>query len=99
MDSRGEGLMEGLARELREEVGGELTAADFLFSLPNEYPFSGHTVHTCDAFFRCRIANPDGVRAADDAASLHWMPRKALRPDMFGLGSVRRAMEFILKKD
>ena len=95
----GEGLMEGLARELREEVGAELTAADFLFSLPNEYPFSGHTVHTCDAFFRCRIANPDSVRAADDAASLRWIPRDTLRPDMFGLGSVRRAMEFILKKD
>lgn len=94
----GESLTEGLARELREEVGAALTAAAFLFSFPNAYPFSGHTVHTCDAFFRCRIANAGAVRPADDAAAIRWIAPEALRPEDFGLGSVRRGVERLLQE-
>ena len=94
----GESLTEGLARELREEVGAELTAAEFLFSLPNAYPFSGHTVRTCDAFFRCRIADPSAVRPSDDAADLRWIAPEDLRPEDFGLGSVRCGVARLLKE-
>ena len=45
----GESITDGLLREVREEVGGELERFDFLFSLPNVYLFSGHRVHTSDA--------------------------------------------------
>lgn len=94
----GESLTEGLARELHEEVGAALTAAEFLFSLPNAYPFSGHTVHTCDSFFRCRIANAGAVRPADDAAAIRWIAPEDLRPEDFGLGSVRRGVARLLQE-
>ena len=92
----GESITDGLARELYEEVGAELLSADFLFSYPNAYPFSAHTVHTADAFFLCRIANPHEVQAHDDAAALRWIPLHELRPEAFGLRSVRQGIERLI---
>lgn len=89
----GEGITDGLLREVREEVGGEVTACEYLFSLPNTYPYSGHVVHTADAFFRCTLADSESVRADDDAESLQWIPVGLLDPQAFGLQSIRRGIE------
>lgn len=88
----GEGLDEGCRREVLEETGLGVVALRYLFSQPNTYPYSGFTVHTADAFF---LVCPDGgePRAADDAAELMWLPLDALRPEDFGLASVRRGVE------
>lgn len=88
----GESITEGLLREVHEETGAEVTACEFLFSFPNVYPFSGHAVHTADAFFRCRIANPGSVVARDDAAEVRWIPLSDLDVSAFGLDSVRRGV-------
>lgn len=93
----GESITDGLARELREEVGAELLSADFLFSYPNAYPFSAHTVHTADAFFLCRIANPHEVQAHDDAADIRWIPLCEVQPEAFGLRSVQQGIERLLQ--
>lgn len=88
----GESLTDGLIREVREEVGGRVTDYAFLFSLPNTYLYSGHLVHTADAFFRCHLHDTAAVRAADDAAALAWHPLDSLDPAAFGLDSVRRGI-------
>lgn len=92
----GESITEGLRREVLEEVGAEIDSAEFLFSFPNTYPFSGHTVHTADAFFRCHISHPETVSAHDDAAEVCWLPLQAVNPADFGLHSVRRGVEKML---
>lgn len=46
---------EGVAREVLEETGMTVTQAQYLFSLPNLYLYSGFTVHTLDMFFRCQV--------------------------------------------
>ena len=92
----GESITEGLRREVLEEVGAEIDSAEFLFSFPNTYPFSGHTVHTADAFFRCRISHPETVSAHDDAAEVCWLPLHTVNPADFGLHSVRRGVEKML---
>ena len=48
---------EGVAREVKEETGLEVTRTEFLFSLPNTYLYSGFLVHTVDCFFRCTVAD------------------------------------------
>ena len=59
----GEGALEGLRRECREELGwtpgGEF---EFLASFPNVYPFGGIVYNTCDLFF---TVNAPGLREAD----------------------------------
>ncbi|MDR1287633.1 MAG: NUDIX domain-containing protein [Treponema sp.] len=54
----GEGAMEGLRRELREELGWDVScSADGSFpfvlfaSFPNVYPYRGVLYNTCDLFF------------------------------------------------
>lgn len=88
----GESLTEGLEREIREELGAGVAEAEFLFSLPNRYPYGGMDVPTADAFFRVRLAPGDEPAAGDDAAELVWLAPGEVRPEAFGLESVRRAV-------
>lgn len=88
----GETMEQGVAREVREETGLVLTDAKFLFSLPNSYVYSGFNIPTLDSFFLCVVADATALHAADDAADAMWMPLSSLQPELFGLGSVRKAV-------
>ena len=80
---------EGVCREVKEETGLEVKSTRFLFSLPNTYLYSGFLVHTIDMFFLCQVSDSDICHAMDDAAELMWIPLQDLRPDDFGLDSIR----------
>ena len=94
----GEGITDGLFREVREEIGGEVVDFEYLFSLPNIYPYSGHVVHTADAFFRCTLADERIVQAADDAEALTWIPVSQLCPADFGLHSIRQGIALLIER-
>ena len=83
---------QGIAREVEEETGCRPQQVDYLFSLPNLYLYSGMTIHTMDMFYRCLLADGALPRAADDVARLEWVPLCELRPELFGLSSVRQAV-------
>ena len=87
---------DGVCREVLEETGLEVVRTDFLFSLPNQYLYSGLLVHTMDMFYRCEVRTTDGARAMDDAAEMMWIPLQDLRPEEFGLRSIRRGVEKFL---
>lgn len=84
---------EGVAREVAEETGAKVTSAHFLFSLPNTYLYSGFLVHTIDSFFRCELEDYTHIQAHDDAAECLWIPLQQLRPEEFGLDSIRLGIE------
>ena len=92
----GEDSLDAVKREIKEETGLEVTRTEFLFSLPNTYLYSGFLVHTVDCFFRCTVADSSLAHAMDDAAELLWIPVKELRPEDFGLASVRKGIEKLL---
>ena len=92
----GEGIVEGLLREIKEETGAEATAVRFLFSLPNVYKFSGFEVNTTDCFFECRIQDEADLHPSDDAAELFWQPLSEVRPSLFGLKSISQGVAKIL---
>ena len=94
----GETLDEGCRREVREETGGEVSALRYLFSLTNVYRFSGFDVHTTDAFFLCRLADDAALAAADDADALRWLPVADVRPEEFGLTSIRLGVERLIRE-
>ncbi|MCH5327946.1 MAG: NUDIX domain-containing protein [Coprobacter sp.] len=88
---------EALVREIREETGLTVTESQYLFSLPNVYPYSGLDVHTIDLFFVCRVAPDGNLNPQDDVAECRFMPRDEISPDDFGLSSVRTGIERFLK--
>ena len=67
-------------------------------SEPNQYVYSGLTVHTMDMFYRCRVNSYEGARAADDAGELLWLRPEDIHPEDFGLISIRRGVTQLLKQ-
>lgn len=94
----GESIDEGCRREVREETGAEVVRMRYLFSLPNVYRFSGFDVHTADAFFVCEIADESAISGADDVADLRWVDIADLRPEDFGLHSIRSGVARMLSE-
>ncbi len=87
---------EGIRREVREETGLELDSVSFLFSLPNIYPYSGMDIHTLDLFFRCKTEDTCRLKAMDDVEELYFIPLSQIKPEEFGLLSVRKGVEIFL---
>ncbi len=83
---------EAVAREVSEETGLIADSVDYLFSLPNIYPYSGMDIHTLDLFFECQIRDLSGMHAMDDVAALQWIPLDRIRPEEFGLQSIRKGV-------
>lgn len=84
---------EGVMREVKEETGLNVKETEYLFSLPNKYVYSGFEEHTLDLFFLCRTDNEASLAAADDVASLRWIPIENIDPQQFGLQSIRQGVE------
>ena len=86
-----------VAREVREVSGMKVAKAEYLFSLPNIYIYSGFPVHTLDMFFRCTVEDTLHFEAMDDAADLFFLPLKDIRTEEFGLGSIRKGVGIFLE--
>lgn len=89
---------EGVAREVLEETGLRVEQAIYQFSLPNIYVYSGFPVHTLDMFFRCKVENAARLTAMDDVADSFFVPLAQVRPEEFGLASVRKGVERFLRE-
>lgn len=87
---------EGVCREVKEETGLDVDRTEFLFSLPNQYEYSGFLVHTIDMFYRCHVSDTTCARAADDAGEILWLRPEDIRPEDFGLMSIRKGVEKLL---
>ena len=84
---------EAAMREVKEETGIAVSDCRYLFSIPNIYPYSGFEVHTLDLFFECRVSSFQQASAADDAAEIIALPIDKIEPGLFGLQSIRQAVE------
>ena len=87
---------EAIVRELKEETGLKISTPEYLFSLPNIYHYSGFDVHTVDMFFHFSIDTFSGLQAGDDAESLFFLVKNKIKPEEFGLNSIRQAIEIWL---
>ena len=94
----GETAEEGVAREVLEETGLKVTHAEFLFSLPNTYLYSGFLIPTLDLFFRCQVSNLSNLHAHDDAAECLWLHPHDINSSLFGLTSIRKGVERIISE-
>lgn len=79
-------------REVKEETNLEVTSLRYLFSLPNIYPYSGFEVHTVDMIFLCEVDSFETAVAGDDASEIVIIPKGLLKPEEFGLTSIKKAV-------
>ena len=101
----GEGILEGLMRELKEEIGwappippGALPADYFkLFaSFPNTYPYKNIVYNTCDMFFTISVPSlkiSDLKMEAGEIAGIKFLLPGEIEAEDLAFDSTRRAME------
>jgi len=94
-----ESAEEAVSREIAEELKAIVVHAQYLFSLPNEYEYSGLTVPTLDMFFACNLDDLTNLQPSDDVADCFFVPMSELNPALFGLKSVRKAVTIFLKSE
>lgn len=88
---------EGVAREVMEETTLKVEKAEYLFSLPNIYVYSGFEVHTLDMFFLCRTSDTGHISAHDDVKDLMFIPADKINADDFGLASIKKGVKKLLE--
>jgi mutator protein MutT len=84
---------ETIIRELKEELNINIQNPKYLFSLPNEYEFSGITVHTLDIFFKIEIDDNTIIKTDDDVASAQFYDLNNVNIENIGLQSIKTAIE------
>jgi 8-oxo-dGTP pyrophosphatase MutT (NUDIX family) len=94
LDETGE---EAVAREIKEETHLDVSAVEYLFSIPNRYIYSGFEVHTLDLVYWCKVSDISNLQAEDDVANLQFIKIDELNPDLFGLHSVKEVIKGVKK--
>jgi 8-oxo-dGTP pyrophosphatase MutT (NUDIX family) len=101
----GEGLLEGLLRELREELsweprilpGQNLAEIFKLFaSFPNIYKYKDIPYNTCDVYFTVSapgLSENDLRAEADEITEIRFLRPGEIDPNDIAFGSTRRAIE------
>jgi len=88
---------EAISREIAEELHATVTASTYLFSLPNQYEYSGLTVPTLDMFFSCKLEDTTHLKPSDDVEDCFFVPLTEVNPELFGLKSVKKGVALFLK--
>ncbi|MEI6556611.1 MAG: NUDIX domain-containing protein [Paludibacter sp.] len=88
---------QAITREITEELGAKVVESSYLFSLPNQYLYSGLTVPTLDMFFACKLESTENLTPADDVEDCFFVPVSDLNPELFGLNSIRKAVGIFIK--
>jgi len=89
---------EAICREIAEELQTNVLEFEYKFSLPNLYEYSGLTVPTLDLFFECKLETNDQLKPSDDVEDCFFIPIAELKPELFGLNSIRKAVEIFIAK-
>lgn len=85
-------------REIKEELNINISTTDYLFSLPNIYPYQGINIHTLDLFFKCAVRSFSGLKPADDVSEIFFLPKNKITIPSFGLPSIQKGIEKYLHR-
>lgn len=87
---------QAIQRELAEELGMIVDQSNYLFSIPNDYLYSGWTLPTLDIFFLIEADEDFVPVAADDVSECYFIPLDQISIEKFGFKSTRKAMDLFL---
>jgi len=94
----GETAEGALAREVREEVGLDVEAFEYLVSFANEYTYAGVTYSTVDLFFTARAPRPEAARPLDAVDEIVWRDPAEVNASEIAFDSMRKAVAFLLER-
>lgn len=89
---------QALQREIGEELSAEVAGLQYMFSLPNQYLYSGWTIPTLDMFFHCELTDYSAIVPADDVEDCFFVPLSRINPDDFGLKSIKKAVGLFMNQ-
>ncbi len=87
-----------IVRELKEELGADVTKLTFFGSFPNQYEFSGMIVFTVDSTFIVELDSLDNLKPMDDVASIEFIHPKDINMDDIPFESMKKTIRALLKK-
>ncbi len=93
----GESAEEAVRREVREEVGLNVTTVRFLCSFPNQYQFRDSVYAVVDFFFVCEVASLETTGDDAEVSAILWLHPQEIDLDEIAFPSVRRALELYRK--
>jgi ADP-ribose pyrophosphatase YjhB (NUDIX family) len=82
-----------VCREIKEEIGLELSELKYLCSHPNEYVYQHRIRPVCDIFFQARVSHDNVVLSAEEVASCEWVTVASIRPEELAFESMRYALK------
>ena len=89
---------EAIKREIHEELKADVSDAQYLFSLPNQYEYSGLTIPTLDMFYICKLTQYKHLNPSDDVESYFFIPLDEINPENFGLNSIKKAVQMYINR-
>jgi len=84
-----ETIEDALRREIREELGVDVTDMKYFCSFPNRYVYSGLTYFTIDMAFICIIDGIKKIKPADDVEDAFFMSCNQINLENIAFESIR----------
>jgi len=99
----GEGLLAGLQRECKEEIGLEIKIErlQLLASFPNKYPYKGIEYNTCDVFFALKM---EGLTEKmlkiekEELSKANFIDYKDINIEDLAFASTKKALQTLIER-
>lgn len=91
----GENAEEAACREIKEELGLNITPADlkYINTAPNNYLYKNVPYRTMDIFYECPLqTDVISIAAEDEIQDLIWVNRKEIDLEKIGFVSIRKVI-------
>lgn len=93
----GESLEQAIAREVKEELGIDLTNWQYVASAPNQYPYKGILYNTIDSLFVCQIEQkPELTLEEHEIQQALWIAKEEFEPDQLAFASLSQLCKHYL---
>lgn len=94
----GESLEESAIREVKEEIGVDISQVSYFRCYPDEYLFQGINIQTLGFILTAKIADDAKIIVSDDVAEANFYPKSNLPIGKIAFKSLRQGLIDYLKE-